>query len=51
MGITKLGAGVTEEDLKRPRKKLPGEQTGARIPDAGSSALPSGSRGPAPNMA
>jgi hypothetical protein len=33
MGITKLGNGVTVEDLMRPRKKLPLEQTAARIPE------------------
>ncbi|KAF3050479.1 mitochondrial ribosomal large subunit component [Didymella keratinophila] len=34
MGVTKLANGVTEEDLKRPRKLLPLEQTAARIPAA-----------------
>jgi hypothetical protein len=33
MGITKLGNGVTAEDLLRPRRKLPLEQTAARIGD------------------
>ncbi|KAK7553359.1 50S ribosomal protein L16 [Phyllosticta citricarpa] len=32
MGITKLGNGVTKEDLMRPRKKLPLEQTADRLP-------------------
>ncbi|KAL5118237.1 39S ribosomal protein L16, mitochondrial [Pleosporales sp. CAS-2024a] len=37
MGITKVGVnGVTEADLKRPRKKLPLEETAARLPEAGS---------------
>ncbi|KAJ4400078.1 39S ribosomal protein L16, mitochondrial [Didymella pomorum] len=36
MGLTKLANGVTEEDLKRPRKLLPLEQTAARIPAAAS---------------
>jgi hypothetical protein len=36
MGITKLANGVTEEDLKRPRKLLPLEQTAAKIPAAAS---------------
>ena len=36
MGLTKLANGVTEEDLKRPRKLLPLEQTAARIPAASS---------------
>lgn len=31
MGITKVGNGVTAEDLKRPRKKLPLEETAERI--------------------
>lgn len=34
MGITKLANGITEEDLKRPRVKLPLEQTAARLPAA-----------------
>ncbi|KAF2258762.1 ribosomal protein L16 [Lojkania enalia] len=35
MGITKVGInGVTEADLKRPRKKLPLERTAARLPTA-----------------
>ncbi|KAF1924722.1 ribosomal protein L16 [Didymella exigua CBS 183.55] len=34
MGITKLANGITEEDLKRPRKLLPLEQQAARIPAA-----------------
>lgn len=34
MGITKLGNGVTVESLLRPRRKLPLEQTAARIPAA-----------------
>ncbi|KAF2140933.1 uncharacterized protein K452DRAFT_229365, partial [Aplosporella prunicola CBS 121167] len=32
MGITKLTNGVTEEMLRRPRVKLPLEQTAARLP-------------------
>jgi len=32
MGITKLGNGVTVEDLRRPRRKLPLEQTAQRLP-------------------
>ncbi|KAI9820620.1 MAG: mitochondrial ribosomal large subunit component [Pycnora praestabilis] len=32
MGITKLGDGVTMDDLKRPRRKLPGEVTADRLP-------------------
>lgn len=32
MGITKVGNGVTMEDLKRPRRKLPLEQTAERLP-------------------
>lgn len=31
MGLTKVGNGVTVEDLKRPRKKLPLEETAERI--------------------
>ncbi|KAL1632498.1 39S ribosomal protein L16, mitochondrial [Neofusicoccum ribis] len=31
MGLTKVGNGVTAEDLKRPRKKLPLEETAERI--------------------
>ena len=32
MGITKVGVnGITAEDLKRPRRKLPLEQTAARL--------------------
>jgi hypothetical protein len=35
MGITKIGLnGVTEADLKRPRKKLPLEESAARLPEA-----------------
>ncbi|KAH3908619.1 hypothetical protein HBH56_169840 [Parastagonospora nodorum] len=35
MGLTKVGVnGVTEADLKRPRKKLPLEETAARLPEA-----------------
>lgn len=34
MGITKLGDGVTAEELRRPRRKLPLEQTAARLPAA-----------------
>jgi len=45
MGITKVGLnGVTEEDLKRPRRKEPLEQTAGRIPDASSSAPANGPR-------
>ncbi|KAF1917168.1 50S ribosomal protein L16 [Ampelomyces quisqualis] len=37
MGITKVGLhGITEADLKRPRKKLPLEETAARLPEASS---------------
>ncbi|KAJ4985391.1 ribosomal protein L16p/L10e [Stagonosporopsis vannaccii] len=36
MGITKLANGITAEDLKRPRKLLPLEQTAGRIPAAAS---------------
>ncbi|KAI9826179.1 MAG: hypothetical protein M1819_007435 [Sarea resinae] len=32
MGITKLSDGITEEDLRRPRRKLPLEQTAQRLP-------------------
>jgi len=32
MGITKVDGDITAADLKRPRKKLPLEQTAARIP-------------------
>jgi len=33
MGITKVGLrGITEADLRRPRRKLPLEQTAARLP-------------------
>lgn len=32
MGITKLADGVTEAQLKRPRKLLPMEQQAARLP-------------------
>jgi hypothetical protein len=35
MGITKIGVnGLTEADLKRPRRKLPLEETAARLPEA-----------------
>ena len=35
MGITKVGVnGITAEDLKRPRRKQPLEQTAARLPAA-----------------
>lgn len=45
MGITKVGLnGITEEDLKRPRRKEPLEQTAARLPDASSSAPSNGPR-------
>jgi hypothetical protein len=37
MGITKLGDGVTTEDLLRPRRKLLLEETAARIGDTASS--------------
>jgi ribosomal protein L16 len=42
MGITKVGLnGITEQDLKRPRKKLPLEEVAAGIPEASpSSAAP-----------
>lgn len=36
MGLTKLANGVTEADLKRPRKLLPLEQQAGRIPAAAS---------------
>ena len=32
MGLTKLTGDVTAEALKRPRKKLPGEETAHRLP-------------------
>ncbi|MCJ1472074.1 mitochondrial ribosomal large subunit component [Lambiella insularis] len=32
MGITKVGEGVTLEDMKRPRALLPSEATAARLP-------------------
>lgn len=32
MGITKVEEGVTLEDMKRPRVKLPGEVTAVRLP-------------------
>lgn len=32
MGLTKVGNGVTEEELRRPRKKLPLEETADRLP-------------------
>ena len=32
MGITKVAEGVTLEDMIRPRVKLPGEATAARLP-------------------
>lgn len=35
MGITKLSPGALAEDLKRPRKNLPLEQTTHRLPGAG----------------
>ncbi|CAN9165883.1 unnamed protein product [Alternaria alternata] len=45
MGLTKVGLnGITAEDLKRPRRKEPLEQTAARIPDASSSAPANGPR-------
>lgn len=35
MGITKVGVnGLTEADLRRPRRKLPLEETAARLPSA-----------------
>jgi hypothetical protein len=35
MGITKVGLhGITEADLRRPRMKLPLEQTAASLPSA-----------------
>ncbi|KAF2498057.1 ribosomal protein L16 [Lophium mytilinum] len=35
MGITKVGInGITEADLRRPRRKLPLEETAARLPSA-----------------
>lgn len=32
MGITKLGGGITIDDVRRPRLKLPGEATADRLP-------------------
>ncbi|OAL51169.1 ribosomal protein L16 [Pyrenochaeta sp. DS3sAY3a] len=41
MGITKVGInGVTEEDLKRPRRKLPIEELAARLPSTSASSAP-----------
>jgi hypothetical protein len=41
MGLTKIGVnGVTEEDLKRARKKLPLEETAARLPSSTPGTLP-----------
>ncbi|KAF1852059.1 ribosomal protein L16 [Cucurbitaria berberidis CBS 394.84] len=41
MGLTKVGInGVTEEDLKRPRRKLPLEQLAAGLPAASSAPSP-----------
>jgi hypothetical protein len=39
MGVTKVGVGMTEEELKRPRRKLPLEQLAGRLP-AGSESAP-----------
>ena len=32
MGLTPLAAGITEASLRRPRRKLAGEQTAQRLP-------------------
>jgi ribosomal protein L16 len=41
MGVTKVGPnGVTEEDLKRPRRKLPLEEMAARLPEASGAPAP-----------
>lgn len=42
MGITKL-AGITAEELKRPRKKLPLEEKAAALPAATPGSLPASS--------
>lgn len=48
MGVTKVGHEITEEELRRPRKKLPGEIKGGRIQSAAeASHLPSNNPGPA----
>lgn len=38
MGMTKVGGGVTVEELKRPRRKLLAESTAERLPAAVPSA-------------
>lgn len=41
MGITKVGVnGITAEDLKRPRRKLPLELTAARLPASEPASVP-----------
>ncbi|KAF2130823.1 ribosomal protein L16 [Dothidotthia symphoricarpi CBS 119687] len=41
MGLTKVGLnGITEEDLKRPRRKLPLEEVAASLPTASSAPAP-----------
>jgi hypothetical protein len=41
MGVTKVGVnGLTEADLKRPRRKLPLEETAARLPSSTSAPAP-----------
>lgn len=48
MGVTKLKADISEEELRRPRKKLPGEEKAGKIPSAAeASHLPSNNPGPA----
>lgn len=42
MGLTKVGVnGVTEADLKRPRKKLPLEEKAAKLPATATAATAS----------
>jgi hypothetical protein len=42
MGLTKVGVnGITEADLKRPRKKLPLEEKAAKLPAAAPAATAS----------
>lgn len=50
MGITKLAPHMAESDIKRPRKKLPGEEKGHRLPGANESPLSTGNPGPAPGQ-
>lgn len=40
MGLTKLANGITEADLKRPRKKIGLEETAAGIPQTTPGSLP-----------